>query len=188
MLPAGAIAWCWCWCWCACRPSCGGVASTSSNSKPWAGAQWACRRSNSAAPAGWPSACAGALSAPSPGPCWWRRWNTLYGGFVVPVVLFCIRFAEWRWRRFERLLLFIAAVAPGVLYAVLLLAPGSAPDDVFRLGLIVLVTLAVPTRPRRVFWPPPATTCVSRRMRLVSIWRPCAPASCSWRRPRSQSA
>ena len=44
-------------------------------------------------------------------------WTTLYTFFVVMLVTFCVRFAGWRWRRFERLLAALPLAAPPLLYA-----------------------------------------------------------------------
>lgn len=44
-------------------------------------------------------------------------WTTLYGFFVVMLVIFCVRFAGWRWPRFERTLTLAALSGPLVLYA-----------------------------------------------------------------------
>ena len=44
-------------------------------------------------------------------------WTSLYSFFVAMLVIFCIRFAGWRWPRFERMLCVLAFSAPVVLYA-----------------------------------------------------------------------
>jgi signal transduction histidine kinase len=70
-------------------------------------------------------------------------WNTLYGAFVACLVLFCLRFADWHWRAFERLVLASVALAPLLMYALLLADPESEVTEYWRLGLIGLVAIAV---------------------------------------------
>jgi signal transduction histidine kinase len=56
-------------------------------------------------------------SPPLPGVHNGLWWTALYTFFVVMLVTFCLRFAGWRWRRFERLLAALPLVAPPLLYA-----------------------------------------------------------------------
>ena len=44
-------------------------------------------------------------------------WTSLYSLFIAPMVIFCVRFAGWRWPRFERTLWILVLAAPPVLYA-----------------------------------------------------------------------
>jgi signal transduction histidine kinase/CheY-like chemotaxis protein len=44
-------------------------------------------------------------------------WTSLYGFFVAMLVVFCVRFAGWRWPRFDRTLIVLAVCAPLSLYA-----------------------------------------------------------------------
>ena len=60
-----------------------------------------------------------ALAARSlPGPPHLGIWRNLgYGFFIAPLVVFCLRLAEWRWRWFERAIWVLLACGPALLYA-----------------------------------------------------------------------
>ncbi len=44
-------------------------------------------------------------------------WTSLYSFFIALLVIFCVRFAGWRWPRFEKTLWILSLAAPAVLYA-----------------------------------------------------------------------
>ena len=65
-------------------------------------------------------------------------WTSLYAFFVVMLVAFCLRFADWRWPHFERGLWAVVLGTPSLL--LLAVAPGlhDAVDGGVRLLLLLL--------------------------------------------------
>lgn len=70
-------------------------------------------------------------------------WTSLYSFFATMLVIFCVRFADWRSPRFERVLWTVALSAPVVLYAALSVDGLDLATDLWRLLLICLVGLGV---------------------------------------------
>lgn len=66
-------------------------------------------------------------------------WTSLYTFFVVMLIVFCIRFADWRWPRLEHALLGVAGAAPLVLYGSAALGGLSFAAELWRLLLVGLV-------------------------------------------------
>ncbi|MEP7056801.1 MAG: ATP-binding protein [Caldimonas sp.] len=70
-------------------------------------------------------------------------WTTLYTFFVAMLVIFCVRFAGWRWPRFDRSLWLLSAFAPVALYAA---SAGGIGDNFFiawRFGLVLLASVGL---------------------------------------------
>ena len=81
-------------------------------------------------------------------------WTTLYTFFVTMLIIFCIRFADWRWPLLERGLWAIAAAAPVVLYASVLAGSLSIVAELLRLLLVGLVGLGSVAVARAAFAKP----------------------------------
>jgi len=73
-------------------------------------------------------------------PVW---WTTLYVAFVVLLVIFCIRLAGWRWRRFEQTLWALALSAPVGLYAAAEAGRLADAAEAWRLACIASVCVGV---------------------------------------------
>ena len=70
-------------------------------------------------------------------------WTWLYVVFVAMLVVFCLRFAEWHWPRFERGLWIACGVAPLAMYAGFAADALSATLMYLRLALIGSVVVGV---------------------------------------------
>ena len=70
-------------------------------------------------------------------------WNALYASFVMMLVAFCIRLAEWHWPRFERTLIGAALGGPLVLYAAHAFGVLGPAAEYWRLGAIAVVMVAL---------------------------------------------
>ena len=70
-------------------------------------------------------------------------WTSLYTFFVAMLVIFCVRFAGWRWRRFERTLAALALAGPLLLYAAQ--GAGVLPEaqEAWLLGWIGIVAVGL---------------------------------------------
>jgi len=63
-------------------------------------------------------------------------WTALYSFFVSMLAIFAIRFARWRWPRFERGLWWMSAAAPAVFYAAHAVGGLEAVANAWRLGMV----------------------------------------------------
>jgi len=70
-------------------------------------------------------------------------WTTLYGFFVVMLVIFYMRFSGWQQPRFERALVFAALCAPLLLYPASALGAFDRAQELWLLGCIATVLLAL---------------------------------------------
>lgn len=70
-------------------------------------------------------------------------WTSLYSLFVVMLVIFCVRFAGWHWPRFERSLTGAAMAAPVLLYAASGLGVLPRAQELWLLGCIAAVLVAL---------------------------------------------
>ena len=70
-------------------------------------------------------------------------WNSLYMFVVAMLVLFCLRFANWRWPRVERGLWVAALCSPFILYVSKALIGGTDPAAWWRLVWIGVALLGV---------------------------------------------
>lgn len=69
-------------------------------------------------------------------------WTTLYGFFVVMLVIFCMRFAGWRWPRFERTATLASLAGPLWLYPASYLGIENA-QELWLLGAIGMVVIGL---------------------------------------------
>lgn len=81
-------------------------------------------------------------------------WTTLYTFFVTMLIIFCVRFANWRWPQLERGLWAVAAAAPVVLYTSLLADSLPEAAELWRLLLVGLVGLGAVAVTRASFTRP----------------------------------
>ena len=70
-------------------------------------------------------------------------WHGIYMLFVVLLCLFCVRFAQCRWPRYERVAIAYALLVVPVLYGAYALDVAAKVSDAIRLGGIVLVLWAL---------------------------------------------
>jgi signal transduction histidine kinase/CheY-like chemotaxis protein len=70
-------------------------------------------------------------------------WTTLYTFFVAMLIIFCVRFAEWRHAGVERLLWAVPLATPLVLYAAVAVDRIDLADNLVRLVLLAMVGLGV---------------------------------------------
>ncbi len=70
-------------------------------------------------------------------------WTTLYGFFVVMLVIFSLRFSGWQWPRVERVLIVAALCAPLALYPASALGAFERVQELWLLGCIAAVMLAL---------------------------------------------
>ena len=70
-------------------------------------------------------------------------WHVLYSGFVAMLVVFCLRFAQRRWPRFDRTLWLAVLAAPPLLYAADAFGVLFDAAAYWRLALIAAVAVAV---------------------------------------------
>jgi len=73
-------------------------------------------------------------------------WTSLYTFFVAMLIIFCLRFADWRLPRLERALWIVALATPAVLYASLpfgLLDEAAGASRLLLVGLVGLGAVAV---------------------------------------------
>ncbi|HEY5076527.1 MAG TPA: ATP-binding protein, partial [Acidimicrobiia bacterium] len=70
-------------------------------------------------------------------------WISLYGFFVSMLVIFCLRFSEWNLPRCEKALWVFALSGPAVLYSAIALGQFGAVEEVWRLGMLLIVSLGL---------------------------------------------
>ena len=70
-------------------------------------------------------------------------WTALYSFFVMLLVVFCLRFAGWRWPRAERALWAAALAAPALLYAAEAAGVFAPAAEAWRAAWLAVVALAV---------------------------------------------
>jgi len=70
-------------------------------------------------------------------------WTALYTFFVVMLVTFCVRFAGWRWRRFERVLAALPLAAPLLLYAADAGGVFFTAQQAWLLGLVAVAAVGL---------------------------------------------
>jgi signal transduction histidine kinase/CheY-like chemotaxis protein len=70
-------------------------------------------------------------------------WTSLYSLFVVMLVIFCVRFAGWRWPRFDRTLIVAAVSAPLVMYTASAFGEFARVQELWLLACIVAVVVAL---------------------------------------------
>lgn len=74
---------------------------------------------------------------------YWVWWTSLYTFFFAMLVIFCIRFAEWSWPRFERAVWGVTLATPAVLYLAAQAHQMDTADELWRLLLIALTAVGV---------------------------------------------
>lgn len=70
-------------------------------------------------------------------------WTSLYTFFVGMLVIFCLRFAEWRLPKVERTIWQAALAGPAVLYGAWAAGWLDPAEELWRLGLVGLVAVGV---------------------------------------------
>jgi signal transduction histidine kinase/FixJ family two-component response regulator len=70
-------------------------------------------------------------------------WTFLYTFFVAMLVIFCVRFAGWHWRRFEQALCVLSLSAPLILYAAAAAGVLEDVQEAWLLGWIAVVGVGV---------------------------------------------
>ncbi|MFO1324610.1 MAG: ATP-binding protein [Burkholderiales bacterium] len=78
-----------------------------------------------------------------PYPHWTIAWTSLYVLFVGLLCLFCLRFAEFDWPWFRRLIIGFVIAVPIALYAAFWLGVGQTGTVVARLAAIIVVLIAL---------------------------------------------
>ncbi len=86
---------------------------------------------------------------PSPHQAVW--WTAMYGFFVAPMVVFCVRLAGWRMTRFVRMLCVSALSGPVLLYAANAAGLRAEAEEYWRLGCIAAAAVGVSAVARYAF-------------------------------------
>ena len=70
-------------------------------------------------------------------------WTWFYSFFAFMLVVFCLRFAGWRWRYFERGLWAACLIGPPLMYAAWAYEAFNAFSSLWRLGINLVVVIGV---------------------------------------------
>ncbi|MEO7151343.1 MAG: ATP-binding protein [Burkholderiaceae bacterium] len=70
-------------------------------------------------------------------------WNALYAGFVLMLVIFCVRLAGWQWRRFEQSLIAATILGGPLLYAAHAYGALNPAAEYLRLATIAVVGIGL---------------------------------------------